>query len=58
MGAPSDQSGTGSLANPVTIIGGATGQYMQFFAPLLAYRIVANAFAGSGSIVVDMLALP
>lgn len=58
MGAPSDQSGTGTLANPVTIIGGDSGQYMQFFAPMLAYRITTNAFTGGGNVVVDMVALP
>ncbi len=58
MAAPSEQSGTGSLANPITVIGGATGQYMQFFAPMLAYRIVSNAFTGGGSVLVDVVALP
>lgn len=55
MAAPADQSGTGTLANPVTTPG--TG-YMQFFAPMLAYRIVSNAFTGGGSVVIDMIALP
>jgi hypothetical protein len=58
MAAPSDQSGTGAIANPVTIIGGSTGQYMQFFAPILAYRIVSNAFTGGGNVLIDMVALP
>ena len=55
MAAPSDQSGTGTIANPVVTI---PTQYMQFFAPMLAYRITTNAFTGGGSVVVDMLALP
>jgi hypothetical protein len=54
MAAPADQSGTGAIANPVTAI----GTYMQFFAPMLAYRIVTNGFTGGGSVVVDMIALP
>ena len=54
MAAPAAQSGTGAIANPVTAI----GTYMQFFAPMLAYRIVTNAFTGGGSVVVDMIALP
>jgi hypothetical protein len=58
MAAPSDQSGTGSIANPITVVTGATSQYMQFFAPCLAYRITTNAFTGGGSVLIDMLALP
>lgn len=62
MAAPSEQSGTGLVANPVTVInpagGGTTGQYMQFFAPMLAYRITTNAFTGGGSVVINMEALP
>lgn len=58
MAAPSDQSGTGSIANPITAIGGSTGQYMQFFAPMLAYRITTNAFTGGGSVVIQVEALP
>jgi len=54
MAAPSEQSGTGIVANPWI---GTAGSYMQFFAPLDAYRIVTNAFTGGGSVVIDMMAL-
>ena len=51
MAAPSDQPP--APTNPVTVIPG----YMQFFAPIDAYRITTSAFAGGGSVIVDMMAL-
>jgi hypothetical protein len=54
MAAPSDQSGTGAVSNPITVV----GSYMQFFAPLLAYRVTTSAYAGGGSVIVNMVALP
>lgn len=54
MAAPSEQTGTGSVANPLT----TPGQYMQFFAPMLAYRVVTNAFTGGGSVIINMEGLP
>jgi hypothetical protein len=54
MAAPSDQTGTGTIVNPVTV---PFTQYMQFFAPLDAYRITTSAFTGGGNIIVDMMAL-
>jgi hypothetical protein len=56
MAAPSEQTGTGSVTNPVTATDGSA--YMQFTAPLLAYRIVTNGFAGGGSVIVNMVATP
>ena len=55
MAAPAEQGAATVVANPWI---GTAGSYMQFFAPMLAYRITANAFAGGGSVIVDMLALP
>jgi hypothetical protein len=54
MASSSDQSGTGAVSNPITVI----GSYFQVFAPMLAYRIVSNAFTGGGSVIIDVLALP
>jgi hypothetical protein len=54
MPAPAEQSGTGTVANPITSVPGS----MIFMFPCLAYRVVTNAFTGGGSVVVDMLALP
>jgi hypothetical protein len=54
MAAPSDEAGTGTILNPITV---PYTQYMQYMAPLDAYRITTNAFTGGGSVVVDMMAL-
>lgn len=52
--APGEQAGGGSVVNPMT---GPT-TYMQFFAPMLAYRITTSAYAGGGTVLVNVIALP
>jgi hypothetical protein len=51
--APADQVGGGVVTNPIV-----PGNYMQFFAPMFAYRLVTNAYVGGGQCLIDMIALP
>lgn len=54
--APAEQTGTGSVVNPITATDGT--QMMQFSGPLLAVRITTNAFTGGGSVTIDTLVTP
>jgi len=55
MTAPAEQTGGGSVLNPITASDGTI--YMQFMAPCLAYRVVTNAFSGGGSVNIHVLAV-
>lgn len=47
--APSEQTSTGTIANPIT----AAGQAMQYKGMIHAWRITTNGFTGGGSVTID-----
>lgn len=56
LNAPAEQSGTGSVVNPITATDGS--QVMEFSGALEAFRITTNAYTGGGSVIIDWYATP
>ena len=58
LSAPGENAGTGTVVNPITVLGPAGTQSLQFQGQLLAWRVTSNGYTGGGTVAVSMIALP